>query len=592
NQDPTQFVHSFVVDGVPPVLTVTQAPPDVLGAGDQPLVYWSATDDRTPADQIQSRWELRRVADGGARGEVVAQADFAAGVGTLVVPELDGDSLYVLQIVVRDQAGNLSSAEYPLVVDPGSGGGCSAGGTGAHMWAVLVALAVLVLLRRRALGLMIIVAVAIAAPAAARAQGVGTTMSGPTDGDGAAAFWNPAAMARGADTQVELGTGLSFIRVDYQPMTGDGSHTFVPKPEPTVGVATDLGSRRWRAGITVGVPQIDGATWARDDGAGDITRWYATEARAYNVDITPAVAFAPRPWVAFGAGIDIVRSRIECQMDKDMGKQLNLTAGSPYPDSPFPYADPDLAAPLQLEATGWSVGAVAGVLLRPHDRVTFGASVHAPTTARDHGDVHVTYPEAMQSFLDEAAPAAELPPLEGKIAVDSTQPLMAFAALAVEPADRWELRADYRYLDRSASSNLHFDVQEATSEDVRDTLVARGYHDRHSLGLRASHAFLEGRGLGALRARWEPNSIPESTLAPNNLDFDKVELGAALRFWISRRAAVLGQYSHYLLRGRTVDQSLHQPLAERELDAFNHPSPTGDYSAAADYVAFVLSVVM
>jgi long-subunit fatty acid transport protein len=218
--------------------------------------------------------------------------------------------------------------------------------------------------------------------------------------------------------------------------------------------------------------------------------------------------------------------------------------------------------------------------------------VHAPTTARARGDVHVTYPEAMTEFLAEAAPTAELPPLEGKLAVDTTQPLMTFAAIAVEPADRWEVRADYRFIDRSAAGNLHFDIEEASTEDVRDTMVVRGYRDRHSLGLRASHAFLEGRGLGALRARWEPNTVPESTVAPNNLDFDKVELGAALRFWISPRAAVVGQYSHYLLRGRTVDDSLHQPLAERELDAFNHPAPTGEYQAAADYLAFMLSVVM
>ena len=304
------------------------------------------------------------------------------------------------------------------------------------------------------------------------------------------------------------------------------------------------------------------------------------------------MAYAPAPWLSIGAGIDIVRSQMSADLDKDMGKQLNLVAGSTVPDSPFPYGDPAMAAPLDLEARGWTVGAVAGLLVRPHDRVSIGASLHVPTTTNARGAVAVEYPEAMRELVEAAAPAAELPELSGDIEVPLKLPLMTFAAVAVEPAYGWEVRADYRYLDRSEVADMNVHGTAATSEDVKDTALVRGYRDRHSFGLRASRLVGAGRGLVAARARFEPNGVPETTAAPNNLDFDKLELGVAGRYLMSRNVWVTVFYSHYFMAPRTVDDSLHQPLVEASLDTYNHPAPVGTYSATSDYVGFLLTVGM
>lgn len=590
--DPTPIVHSFVVDGVPPQLELIEAPAQVLRS-EHAHVSWRASDDRTDADAVQTRWELRKMVD--AEPVVVASAEFTANTTSVDLPALESGALYVIEIVARDEAGNVTSVEHGLLAEQSSGG-CSAstGTRGGAAGLLLLLLAGLLVTRRRRATLAAALAVAaLGMGGTAHAQGVGTTLSGPTDGDGAAAFWNPAAMTRSRATQVELGSGVSFIRASYQPMERtEASHTFVPKPEPTFGAVTDVLGPRVRAGLTVGVPQIDGASWSRDGAAADITRWYAVDARTFHVTVTPALAYQPTRWLSLGAGIDIVHSRIEASLDKDMGKQLNQAAGSPVVDSPFPYGDASMAAPADLHAKGWAVGAVAGVMLEPHPRVRFGASVHLPTETRATGTMGASYPDAMVELVREAAPDAELPPLEGDIKVPLTLPLMTFAALAVEPAQGWELRADYRFLQRSKSSDLNIDVVAATSPDVKDSLVVRGYDDRHSLGLRVATRFLEGRGLVAARARLEPNSVPEETVAPNNVDFDKLELGVAARYLLSRRVAVVGMYSHYFMPSRLVDESLHQPLTEPSLEAFNHPAPTGTYAATADYLAFVLSVSM
>jgi|GEM_PF-6309502 len=97
--------------------------------------------------------------------------------------------------------------------------------------------------------------------------------------------------------------------------------------------------------------------------------------------------------------------------------------------------------------------------------------------------------------------------------------------------------------------------------------------------------------MAALRLRYENNSVPETTAAPNNLDFDKYEVGAASRVLLSKRLSLVAMYSHYFIGDRMVDESLHQPTAEPTQDAINHPSPVGRYSATSDYLALYLSAM-
>jgi hypothetical protein len=189
-------------------------------------------------------------------------------------------------------------------------------------------------------------------------------------------------------------------------------------------------------------------------------------------------------------------------------------------------------------------------------------------------------------------PAATLPELAGDIEADVKMPLMVFTALAFEPHPRWELRFDHRFINRAAASSTDLVVVEATSPDVMDTTLVKGYYDRQSFGLRLARSLAEGRGRAALRTRYENNSVPEQTVTPSNMDFQKLEIGLAGSWALSRRVLLTGQVSHYFLWSRRVDESLHRPLAEPSLDEFNHPSPTGTYTGVADYVAFWMSVLL
>jgi long-subunit fatty acid transport protein len=418
---------------------------------------------------------------------------------------------------------------------------------------------------------------------------VGSNVSGPTDADGASSFWNPAAMLRGRGTRIDAGSGVSLVRLRYDADEGGSVKSFVPKPEPTIGAYTDALGRDWRVGFTVGTPQMDGVKWSRDSGAADVTRYYAVSGRTYHVLMTPSVAYQPLSWLAVGAGVNVAHSRMSASFDKDMGKQLNLALGSSDPDAPFPYAEPMLAAPAELATSGWGAGVVGGVLATPTDRIAVGLSVHSPLTSHASGSVAVEYPQAMRDFVADAAPAAQLPELAGSVETDLSIPLMVFTAVAVRPADAWEVRADYRYVDRSSMANSDLAVVEATSPDVRGTPIVRGYNDRHSIGLRGSRELRDRRLRLALRLRYENTTVPEQTFTPSNVDFAKYELGAIASFSLTSRYLLTGQYSKYLIPSRHIDDSLHRPLAQSSLDAYNHPSPTGRYQATSDYLLLQLS---
>jgi long-subunit fatty acid transport protein len=428
----------------------------------------------------------------------------------------------------------------------------------------------------------------------ARAQSVGTVFSGPTDGDASAPYWNPAAMARSKGTEADVSMGVWFIRLGYTALAdGSTSNAFVPRPDPTAGFVTDILGPKWRLGMTFGAPVVNGAIWPRDGGASSITRFYVVEGKTYHLTFTPAISYAPSSRFSIGAGIDIVRSTIDAELDEDMGSLLNTMAGSDKPDSPFPYADPSLAAPVHVNANGWGVGYALGALVRPTDRVTIGVGFHSAVGTTATGSLHFDYPDAVQQLATRALPSANLPSADAIIAVPLTLPLRGSAAIAVEPADRWELRAEYRYVHQSVESAFDLNVLQASDPSIMSQSSASIKNDQHLVGVRVARAFgPEGDRRAALFFRYCPNAVPESVFTPSNPDFDKFEVGGSARASLSQHLTLTAEYSHFFIPDRIILNSTYQPLAEPALATFNRPSPLGTYTGAGDRVMLGLTIFL
>lgn len=428
------------------------------------------------------------------------------------------------------------------------------------------------------------------APAPAAAQSVGTSLSGPATADGASAYYNPAAMGAGRGTQLEIDGGLLALSLAYAPDSGPApSSTGAIAPLLTLGATTDALDPEWRLGLTVSVPRASGGSWGRDDGAGQITRYFLVAGATFHVSATPAVSWSPNEWLTIGLGADLVYGSLSGELDKDFGSQLNQTAGSTVIDSPFPYAHPDLAAPITIAGDGFGAGAVGGVLVRPIPELSFGASVHSPVVILGGGSLSVAYPERLRQFVADTLPTAVLPDLSANFDTDLDIPTIFLVGFSARPHEMVEIAASYRFENLSSQPNFYTRIAETTSGSITDSIKPQAYADEHRAFVRVAVLPVPELTVAA-HGVYQSNTVPDSTVAPNNLDFHRVEVGLAARWRIVEELSVMVQYSHLFLVDRNVTESLHRPLTQPSLAAFNHPSPTGRYTGAADTIRLGLTV--
>ena len=432
----------------------------------------------------------------------------------------------------------------------------------------------------------LLVTLAILAPLPAAAQSIGTSLSGPTSADGAAAYYNPAAMGAGRGTRLELVGGLLPIGVEYAPDDPRGlpaSQTSGIAPIVSLGGYTDALDPAWRIGLTAGIVRVSGGTWPRDGLAGPITRYYLVDGSTFHVGITPALSYTPVEWITIGLGANVVYGNLSGELDKDFGSQLNMTVGSTDLNSPFPYGHPDLAAPITLSGAGAGVGAIGGVLVRPIPELTFGASVHSPVIVLGSGSLDVTYPDRLRQAVEDTLPGAELPELAAEIEMDLDIPTIFMFGVGVRPIPELEIATYYQYENLASQQNFYTRVAERTSESISDTAKPQAFYDRHRAFLRVGVLPIPELQIAA-HGVFQSNTVPDETTAPNNIDFHRLEIGLAVQWRIVPEFSVLAQYSHLFLFERTITNSLHMPVTQPSLAAFNHPSPTGRYSGSADTI--------
>lgn len=424
----------------------------------------------------------------------------------------------------------------------------------------------------------------------AHAQSIGTSLSGPTSADGAAAYYNPAAMGADDGNTIELDVGLSTVELQYAPPDGSAGSTASPiGPLLSLGGYTSALHPDWRLGMTVGISRTTGGYWNRDDGAADITRYYLVSGQVFHIQATPGVSWTPIEWLTVGLGANLAYGSMSSELDKDFGSQLNQTVGSPSFDSPFPYASPSFAAPVSISGDGFGIGAIGGVLVQPIEELSFGLSVHSPVLVAGSGSLSVDYPASLQQLVDDTVPGTQLPELDGSIDVALDIPMLVLFGASARPHETVELAAYYQFEHASSQPNFNLIVTERTSDLLTNQSRPQAYVDRHKVFFRASFFPVEELQL-ALHVSYQSNTVPDETMAPNNMDFDRIEFGGAARWQIVPELSVLVQYSHIALVDREITNSLHFPVAQPSLAAYNHPSANGRYTGHANTVRLALGL--
>jgi len=445
-------------------------------------------------------------------------------------------------------------------------------------------------------------------PLPAHASQVGSIFSGPASADPVVSYYNPGGMTLLSGTRGMLFGAVSFVRLQHQrdfPNMLDGSiypeaHVFVPKPAPALGFVTDGGTRRWRFGISISLPLLDGGSWSETyDGQPASTRYFALRARLGKFLISPAVAYQVNPWLSVGAGLDVIGVLLSLESFIDFGARINQLAckelglDSCALDEIFPREDPSLQGLTTIDGIGFSVGFSAGVLLTPRDDLRFGFGLHSgsPGPVTIPSDIGVHVPEAIGNYMEANLPSIALPELKAKADVKLKTPLIFTAGVWWRPRPKLQLTADFHFMKTSDTQVMVGAITETNSALIGNQVLIKARGDAMLFGLRGSYDVLPNLR-AALRLEYDANTRPERYVSPISVDFHRLSVHAGIAWAITKRIGLSFEYAHYFIFSRDIQESAFAPNAmatTEEEEGLDKPSPTGTFSAQADRVGLGLS---
>ncbi|HUZ07069.1 MAG TPA: outer membrane protein transport protein, partial [Candidatus Paceibacterota bacterium] len=151
-------------------------------------------------------------------------------------------------------------------------------------------------------------------------------------------------------------------------------------------------------------------------------RTVGTQASLTYLTINPVVAFKLLPNLSIGGGITVNYA------DADLQQGL----------LPFPYNNS-----YELKGNGWAVGYNLGLLWKPVEQISFGASFHSATKVNLRGQTTTTFTGVLPAPIYNPA-SAEFP-----------FPLNAVIGVSYRPTQKWNLEFDADYTDWSTLGTVN-----------------------------------------------------------------------------------------------------------------------------------------
>jgi long-chain fatty acid transport protein len=213
----------------------------------------------------------------------------------------------------------------------------------------------------------------------------GTGVASPC-ADGSAMFYNPAGMFARKGWTISGGvTGINAnggFTADISGVKTDLTNGWTPVPH----FYGEWAGEKFAAGIGAFVPYGLGTTWP-DTFEGKFAGY---DNNLFNLYVQPTLAFRPNPKVMIGAGFDYVFGKVTLTQRADLSE--NVVPGLPivatFGQLGVPYGTQ--FADGALDGTGHGVGFHAGLIVQPHERVSFGVKYLSRVKITYNGTVDFT----------------------------------------------------------------------------------------------------------------------------------------------------------------------------------------------------------
>ncbi len=440
--------------------------------------------------------------------------------------------------------------------------------------------------------------------ASARAHTVGTIFSGPTDGDAASIYWNPAAMSLSPTSRVDIVGNVSILQADYQRAGIDnqtgrpfkGVSVVAGRPEPLIGLILDrVYKKRLRLGLAVSVPSTSGAGWpetVNDNGATILgpTRYHVTSGTAFNLYAQLAASFQIHRVLAVGVTLNLVTSSVSLSKHVDLLNQPLITdpsapASSPCGVDPSLCENPAFSAPITFNSTGFSVGATFGVLLTPIPRLRIGVAYATPHDVDMSVSVNIDTSK-LEKFAQMYFPSFQPLNANGNGHYTLKIPQRVHSAIAFDVTKKLELMVGFRWVNNEATQVLSGQLTQRGSTLLPDTItLASVARDEYTVSARAAWQISERWKAGFL-AEYTPHTFPDAFTSPISLDFDTLTLSLGAHFRARKYFAVGATFSQFIVFSRTITASAY---GNDRAPPFNLPDPSGKYSGNAERVGIDFS---
>jgi len=420
----------------------------------------------------------------------------------------------------------------------------------------------------------------------------GIGFSGPTTGDLAAIYWNPAALAlmRGLNVTftgtARLGT-TSVSRAAIDPMgnptpTGgmtfgearavDRSHPFIwpPGPGAFAGVGGDVGGDRLSLALAAYMPFVDRSTYEGSPGQPLATRYHRISADLRNLALVSAIAvrFAGELRVGFAPGVLLSTGRLSFSESTCAATGTCTGAEDPTADAKIDIgsnqgifsarAAVTLAAGLYYRRRSWEVG--LSFSSRPLGDLGGSAVIAGDESQITRAPRDVTPQNPATVPCDNLRPDGR-----GCIFADIVYklPYTLAAAVAWHPRPGWEIAAIGRVLSFPSQDAIDIRLTGAalSGSGVPEHIVLyRGYGTVVDTRLRVATWVAEWLRVGA-GLRVESSAVSEEAISPAAVDGRKVEPTAMFLVRPARHLWIAGGYGLTYMFPVTTTSSAFDPTA-------------------------------
>jgi len=259
--------------------------------------------------------------------------------------------------------------------------------------------------------------------AAARGEAFTATADNPS-----AVYYNPAGITQIEGSDVRAGIYGIYFEPSYTPPSAapNHGHTYYSSDNfaaiPQLFYTFAPTNFPLSFGLGVYAPYGGSTSWPQDTGF----RAVALQSSLNYFTINPVVAFKVLPSLSIGGGVMVNYAKIDLQQGILRNQMPNTNI-------------------FRFNGDGWSVGYNVGVLWKPIDQLSFGASFRSSANITFDGQTEIQqYPVIPTTQVRSARS-------------DFTFPMTVTGGLSYRPTPKWNLEVDVNYTDWSSfgSNSIH-----------------------------------------------------------------------------------------------------------------------------------------